>query len=59
MIGIMALHRDSSDFTTDERYYSDYGIMIAQEFICTQRFRTYEVFTRLRALFRMKIDRGI
>lgn len=63
MMGIMASHRGGSVFATDERFCIDNGIMIAhagllayetgfttplEESVCTQRFRTDEVFIKWR-----------
>lgn len=63
MMGIMARDRGGSVYATDERFCIDNGIMIAQagilahkmglhtplkESICTQRFRTDEVFVKWR-----------
>ena len=63
MMGLMASQRGGSVFATDERFCIDNGIMIAhagllayrtgfstslEESICTQRFRTDEVFVRWR-----------
>lgn len=63
MMGIMAVDRGGSVFATDERFCIDNGIMIAhagllsyrtgfktelQNSVCTQRFRTDEVFVAWR-----------
>lgn len=63
MMGIMAADRGGSVFATDERFCIDNGIMIAhagllsyrtgfttelQNSVCTQRFRTDEVFVAWR-----------
>jgi N6-L-threonylcarbamoyladenine synthase len=63
MMGLMAQERGGSVYATDERFCIDNGIMIAQagllayktgfrtpleESICTQRFRTDEVYVNWR-----------